>query len=309
MIIKVAVIGAGFMGCNHARVYSELEGCELTGIVDPREAARSNASKFGAPFFSSVAELMAVDRPDAVSVAVPTGKHAEVAGFFLKNGMDVMVEKPIAETAADAVRLVDAAKSTGAVLMVGHIERFNPMVRKIREMLETGSIGRLLSVSTNRLNPSDRLNDSAVLDLMTHDIDVIHYLTGGAMKPLNSSAFFVGGLEKHVTALAQAKGGALCTMNCSLLYPIKRREISLLTENFLVEGNYMTQQLNVYGREGMEAENMRPFVKTEEPLKMELNHFLDCVRQRGDPEVTGEDGARVLDAALAIRGLCSGGTA
>ena len=182
-IIKVGVIGAGAMGKSHARIYSEMANTELVAVCDKDEAEVKEVSeKYNAKPFTDYKEIN--DDLDAVSICVPTKLHKDVALFFIKKGINVIVEKPIANNLDEAKELIDAAKENNIKLMVGHVERFNPVVTEIKKRLDNNELGKIYNISAFRFSPfPHRVIDVGVtIDLAVHDIDVMLYLNGSGIK-------------------------------------------------------------------------------------------------------------------------------
>src|SRR3990172_3883340 len=153
-MIKVAVIGVGAMGRNHARVYAELDGVELVGVADSnQELANDVADKYRVKAYGSYQELLKQERPDAVSVVVPTAMHEEVGTIALQSGAHVLIEKPIASTVEEGKRLIALAEELGRKLTVGHIVRFNPAIRALRQKLQAGELGRIFQIVCRRVGP------------------------------------------------------------------------------------------------------------------------------------------------------------
>ena len=192
----IGVIGAGVMGMNHIRVLREL-GCDVV-VSDISQESLKRAEAMGVTGFRDYTDIKDVD---AVTIASPTKLHFDIATHFLERGIPTLVEKPITENVSDAKALVSLSKRNDTILMVGHIERFNPMVKKVKEIIDSGYLGTILHLSTYRLNPSGRANDSAVLDLSTHDIDVLRYLIGAEISSIYAEAVYRDGIEKHVSAI------------------------------------------------------------------------------------------------------------
>ncbi len=295
--MKVGVVGAGMMGSLHSRVYYELPGVELAAVVDKDlEKARKTAEKYGARAFSDMKEL--VGKVDAVTVAVPTSLHKDVSVFFLKNGIDVLVEKPMALTIEEADEMIKTAEENNRVFMVGHIERFNPAIGALREMVKNEKI---YEIETRRRNPFiSRINDcGVVLDLMVHDIDVVRYITGETPK----IDYVVGGSvkSKHEDwAKVFVRYGDIPAVHLSDRRTQKKiRNIEVTCEDKLIVVDYFRQTINVYSQakiiygtiptfaEKMETVNVRG-----EPLKLELSEFMDCVKTRRKPCVDGEEGKK-----------------
>ena len=318
--IKVAVVGIGYMGFSHLRTYSEMKNCNVVGVVDKFPENLEKARKmFRVDAYEDVRELLKNTDVDAVSVAVPTDLHDSVAVPLLERGINVLLEKPIAPTLEGAEKIIKAAKQGGSTLMIGHVERFNPMVRKAKEIIDNDKSVRFCGAY--RMNPPGRSSDSAIIDLSTHDIDVLRYILGSDVKKIGADAIFSNGTEKHVVINLTFDSGVKSTVVSSLMYPIKRRELVVLSENMLLEGNYMTQDINIYRKYGVkepkdyfqslmgtiEYELLMPFVQKGEPLKLEIEHFVECVRTGSKPLVTGEEGRRALEIALEVSRLCRNG--
>jgi UDP-N-acetylglucosamine 3-dehydrogenase len=178
--LRAGVIGVGAMGKNHARLYSQLPGVELVGVADSNEAlAASIARQYECQHYTDYSDLLA-QRLDLVSIVVPTTLHKQAALAAISSGVNVLVEKPISDAVENADEMIEAARRKGVKLMVGHVERFNPAVIKLKELVDEGLLGEVVSISTRRVGPHNpRIRDvGIILDLGAHDIDVMHYLYG-----------------------------------------------------------------------------------------------------------------------------------
>jgi len=178
------------MGKNHARLYSELAGVQLIGVADANESlADSIARSYGCKAYTDYRDLLAADL-DAVSVVVPTTLHRQVALDAIKKGINVLVEKPVADTVGHADEIMRAARRNKVKLMVGHVERFNPAITKLKELIDGGLLGKVVSISAKRVGPyNPRIRDvGIVLDLGTHDIDIMSYLYGEKVRQVYASA-------------------------------------------------------------------------------------------------------------------------
>jgi UDP-N-acetylglucosamine 3-dehydrogenase len=309
--LRVGVIGAGAMGRNHARILDEIDRAELVAVVDEAPTVREAVGKaLGCPTYATVNEAIAAGL-DAAAVAVPTAHHHAVALKLIDAGVHVLIEKPIAATAEQAHHLIARAAAEGVVLTVGHIERFNPAVRTLYEAIRGEDI---ISIAVSRVGPfPPRINDvGIVVDLGVHDIDLIRWLSGSEIIEHQSLLTRArGGYEDVAFLQFRLESGALAHINTNWLTPYKERRISVSTpERFIVcdmllrtvnefssfspgasnplsNGSFMSQSLNV------------PFV---EPLRVEIKAFLDAVEGRAPPAVSGEDGLRSLEVALACLG-------
>lgn len=317
MALNVLVLGAGAMGGNHVRVYSELKETNRIAVVDSdREALdKIKAKKFEkVAAYQSAAEALKAERIDAASVAVPTNLHYKAAGELLAKGIDLLVEKPITESIEDGKKLVVQAAREGLVLMVGHIERFNPAVQALKKNLNL--IGEPFYASAHRFGiPTQRDVGEAFLDQAVHDVDVISYLVGKYPKKVSATeAKIVDAKSNDLCAAIYEFDSFKATVEANRVVPIKSRELVVLGRKGAARLEYISQDLSIIRAEHVETKyhtfdeivlrvgrgtEIKPYFAKEEPLKLELQHFLDCVAHERKPLVTGEDGVRALAAALA----------
>lgn len=294
--MRVGVVGVGSMGQNHARIYSGLKGVKLVGVADAdasrgKLVAETNKTKA----FTDYRDLLR-EGVDAVSVVVPTALHFEVASFFLKNGVNCLVEKPITPTLEEGRALVDLAKEQGKKLMVGHIERFNPAVQKAKHIIDEGLLGKVLIISTRRVGPySPRITDvGIIIDLATHDIDVSRYLTGMEPDGICSAYGSIKHAKEDHAIILLDFGGCAASIEVNWFTPHKVRTAVITGTGGIAYMDYIEQTLTVYNSEW----KMEPKIEKEEPLKKELMHFADCVATGREPLVNGEEGLRTLGVAL-----------
>jgi len=317
--LRIAVVGVGHLGRHHARLLGELD-CTLVAVADVDERARAQAEQaYAVPAMADYREL--AGRVDAVTVAVPTRLHREVAGFFLQHDIDVLVEKPIADSVGAGQQLVDLARRHGRVLQVGHVERFNAVLQSIAEF---GRSARY--IESHRLAPfSFRSTDiGVVLDLMIHDLDLVLALVDSEIASVDAfgGAVFTAA-EDMASAIIKFKNGAVAhlTANRVALKPLRKMRVfspagyaSLdfhTAQGMLVRKNpgWDLRQLDIEGIDTAQVGDLYKFVfegllsvqefKLDEgnPLRDELESFLQCVRTRGTPRVTGEDGLAAVAAA------------
>ncbi len=298
-MVKVGVVGVGNIGRHHARIYKELEkeieGLKLVGVVDKDpERAEAIGKKYGVNYFTDYHELIKTGL-DAVSIAVPTSLHKKITIDFLKAGIHVLVEKPMALTAKEAEEMLYEARKADRVLMVGHIERFNPAVIKLKEILERGYVGKPLVFSAKRVGPypPQIMDTDVVRDLAIHDIDVIYYLLN---RPQIKNIIVRGGsithpkgLMDYTVVLLETKD-AIGVVEANWLTPYKVRELTVVGEKGIARLDYREQTLSIYDKEF----NINVRIPKEEPLKNELRHFINCVLGREKPKVPGEDALTVL---------------
>jgi len=297
MRIKVGVVGVGHLGKEHARIYSQLPECELVGVhdLDPAAAARI-AKKVRCPVSPSSEALAAV--ADAVSVVVPTTAHFDVARVFLERGKDVFVEKPIAETTSQAQELVRMAQMAGRILQVGHVERFNPVLSYLEKNLREPKF-----IEAHRLSPyPGRGTDvSVILDLMIHDLDVIMYLVRSPLVSFDAVGVPVlSSTEDIANARLKFANGCVANITTSRISPEKMRKIRVFSADSYISLDYQNQEGLIYWKEAGSIQREKVPVKKDEPLKLELASFVESVRRHSEPKVSGEQGKRALDVAVAI---------
>ena len=316
---RVALIGLGAMGRNHLRVLSDLEGVELAAVCDMDEKVVATASrKHSVAGYVSWAEMLERERLDAAVVAVPTRFHLDVGLAVLERGLHVLIEKPIATTLEEGRRLVAAARDEDRVFAVGHSERFNPAVRELRRRVAAGEIGRIYQIQARRLGPFPaRIRDvGVVIDLVTHDLDVMYTLAGSEVQRLygETEQRIHTDHEDILNALLKFESGMLGVLQVNWLTPTKIREISVLGERGMFVCNYLTQELRYYKNAEVESDpggDPHPRAVTEgeavtfpigqgEPLRLELQAFVQAVRGERAIEVDGEAGLRALHLALAV---------
>jgi UDP-N-acetylglucosamine 3-dehydrogenase len=318
-VTRLGLIGAGSMGRNHLRVLADLEGAELVAVCDQDPATRSAAArKYGVATHGTWNEMFEREKLDAVVVAVPTQFHLEVARAALASGLHVLVEKPIAANLEEGKALIQAAAQADRILAVGHIERFNPAVRELKRRVEAGELGRVYQVHAVRNGPfAPRVRDvGVVIDLATHDLDVMYEVVGSEVKRLyaETEQRIHTEHEDLLNALLKFDSGAIGVLQANWLTPTKIRQLSVLGEKGLFVANYLTQELTYYKNANIEldwdsqnnpsgvseGEMVRYPVVQAEPLRLELKSFLSSVATGGPPEVDGNAGLRALQLAEAL---------
>ncbi|MBI5190004.1 MAG: Gfo/Idh/MocA family oxidoreductase [Nitrospirae bacterium] len=304
--IKVGVVGVGYLGQHHARIYSELKDVELVGVVDTDiDRAKEIAKKFKTQAFSSHKEL--IGKVKAVSIVAPTSLHHAIAKDFLEAGIDVMLEKPITVTVEEADDLIAVADRNSLIFQVGHLERFNSAVMKMVEMTTTPKF-----IECNRLSPfPDRSTDvDVVLDLMIHDIDIILSLVQSPVKSI--SAVGIAVISQNVdiaNARMEFESGCVANITSSRISLKKERKIRLFQPDTYISLNYQDQEIYAYHRipnkkdpEGKpDITGGKVKVVKEEPLKAELAAFAASVRDRSRPLVSGREGREALEVAMRVQ--------
>jgi predicted dehydrogenase len=298
--LKIGVIGVGVMGSNHARVLSEMAGVTLVGVADPdRAQCDLVARNLGCAVFADLEGLIA-SGVEAVTIAAPTHLHHDLALACIARGLHVLVEKPIVPTVEEGRAIVAAARRAGVTLMVGHVERFNPAVESIKRAIKGQNI---LSIAITRVGPfPPRMsNVGVVIDLAVHDIDLIRWFTDSEIaeiQPQLSSAV----AEREDIALLQFRtaSGVLAHINTNWLTPFKARTIHVATRDKYLIGDLLTLQVTeCFGFQPDGSYSMRHLsVGYAEPLRAELRAFVDAIRDRRAPPVTGEEGVASLEVAI-----------
>jgi UDP-N-acetylglucosamine 3-dehydrogenase len=314
--LRAAVLGVGAMGAHHARLYAAMDDVDLVAIADQGDGLDALARRYGCAGYRDHAALLARERPDVVSVAVPTSAHLDVALAALAAGCHVLVEKPIAATSAQGEELARAAESSGLVLAVGHIERFNPAVRRLRDLIEAGILGRITSCVARRVGVMPpRVRDAdIVIDLAVHDVDVLDYLLGCYPDRVRATGgrAWLSDRTDHAEILLDYAGVG-CFIQVNWLTPVKIRTLAVTGESGYCELNYVTQELLVYRAPdqspvGTFEEFVRRYGETEaaivpversEPLRLEVEGFLGAVGG-GGAVVSPEDAIAALRVAEQI---------
>jgi predicted dehydrogenase len=299
---RVGVIGVGHLGRHHARLLAELAGAELAAVVDTvPERAAAAAEKTGVRAISDYRELLG--QVDAVTVAVPTELHREIALPFLERGTAVLVEKPIARSLAEADELIAAARTSSAVLAVGHTERYNPAVSAVLPLVTSP---RFIEVHRLGAFPDRSLDIDVVFDLMIHDLDVILAMVKSEVTAIEAVGVPVL-TDRYDIANARLRfaNGCIANVTASRISKDRVRKIRFFQPDAYISIDYAAQEVEGYRlvrREGQRPEiqgGQLPIVH-EEPLKRELVDFIGAVRSRRTPLVTGEAGRRALALAQAI---------
>ncbi|MFH5801505.1 Gfo/Idh/MocA family oxidoreductase [Haladaptatus sp. CMAA 1911] len=302
----VGVIGVGNMGRHHARVYRELPNTDLVGVYDvDTEQAKSVAEKCG----TVVLELDdLLDAADVVSIAVPTKYHHEMATKCIQRGIHILIEKPFVLHRKEGEELIEMAEENDVIIQVGHIERFNPAVVALRDIIPDIDI---ISITARRLGPPlDRqMPDSVVKDLMIHDLDILFWLIN---ESVTSMAAF-GGDHEYATVDFQFENGSIGSLTASRVTQQKVRELEITAQQCQIVIDYIDQSVEIYRHslpEYIESDGdiryrhesivERPMVENTEPLKNEISSFLNSVRSGDEPVVTAEDGLQALDYVLDI---------
>ena len=307
-LIRTAVIGVGSLGQHHARNYSELAELgttEFIGVCDTNEAnAKTIAEKSNCQYFTDWRDLL--DKVDAVSIVTPTESHCEIACAFLEKGVNVLVEKPIARTLAEADLMIKTAEKSGAKIMVGHLERYNPAMVALRP-----HVTKPLYFEIHRVSPfpNRSLDVDVVLDVMIHDLDAIQWLVGADVKVSEIRAVGIPVISNKVDAAnarIEFENGAVANITASRIGTEKIRKTRFYQTNSYVVLDYATKFASVTSLAPdapiplLGIKINRLVIEDIEPLQAELTAFIDALIHDKTPPITAEDGRRALSLALGV---------
>ena len=298
--VRIAVIGAGAFGRNHLRVIHQSQDADLAGIldIDPKRAAEA-AAPYGCPVFQALEELAA--KADAAIVATPTVTHAQVGSRLIELGLDVLVEKPIAQDPAAARSLLEAAARCDKILQVGHLERFNPAVIALESV-----VGHPLFFEVHRLSEfSPRsLDVDVVLDLMIHDIDIILSLMRRQPDEIRAAGISILSSKVDIANVRlQFPGGCIANLTASRVSTERVRKLRLFQPHEYISLDYSRQDAIRFRVKPPMAIDFAPLpVKKDEPLRLELAGFVESVGTRRPPRVTGEQALAAIEVAHSILG-------
>lgn len=319
--MRVAVIGVGSMGFNHLRVYSELDDVEVVAAAEVNDERRKYIGDyFSVKTYADYRELIEKEKPEAVSIAVPTTEHEVTAGFAMRHGSHVLVEKPIAASVDEGKRLIKLAEEEKKKLMVGHIIRFNPAMQALKKRLDDGELGKVFQIFCRRAGPFPaRIRDvGVVVDLAPHDVDTMRFLTG--LSPMRVFAETEQRIhtahEDMLFGLLRFPEGITGALELNWLTPTKLRETLVLGEKGLFRVDALMQDLYFFEnsqavgdlwsplrtiRGVSEGSMTRYALSRQEPLKAELKAFVDAIRDDAeDMPVSGLDGLEALRISLAL---------
>lgn len=297
--IRVGVIGVGHLGKHHARILAELSGVQLVSVVDKNEAAASEiAGKFRVPFFTDFRQLEG--KVDAVTVVVPTSIHHEVAKFFLERNVHTFIEKPITKTLDEANNLVKLAGEKQLTLQVGHVERFNAAILKLQSLTETPRF-----IECQRMGPfSKRVQDVGVVqDLMIHDIDIVLSIVRSPIKRIDAVGIPVlSDNEDIANAHIVFENGCIANLTASRVTDEVIRKLRVFEMDKYCSLDYANQAITLRRKSNLEEKIIKEELEVHkvEPLRLELEHFIRCIREHKKPLVTIEDGKNALEVALEI---------
>ena len=311
---RIAVVGLGYWGPNLARNFNAIPGCELAWLCDASEDARARVGGAfpGARVTAELDEVLADDSLDAVALATPVATHAALAVQVLEAGKDCFVEKPLAQTVADAERAVAAAEAQGRVLMVGHLLEYHPGVQQLKHLVESGELGeQIYYIYGNRLNLGKlRADENALWSLGAHDVSVVLYLAEEEPWEFvaHGESYLQDGVEDVVFCFLRFPSGLSAHLHLSWLDPHKERRFTVVGSRRMATFDDMALEgkLTVYDK-GFDQDStsygeyitrtggiFSPQIPNVEPLRVECEHFVECVRHRARPRSDGLSGLRVV---------------
>ncbi|MBC7242474.1 MAG: Gfo/Idh/MocA family oxidoreductase [Anaerolineae bacterium] len=312
-LLRAAVIGVGSMGRNHARVYAEMEDVQLIAVADVDQAAAVRvANIYGVRAYADYRMMLEAEPLDLVTIAVPTRLHREVAEEAAAHGVHLFVEKPLAGSVEDARAIIDAARAAGVKLGVGHIERFNPAILQLKVELDAGRLGRMFQLHARRVGPfPPRVEDvGVVFDLATHELNIMEYLANARVVSLyaETEREIHEQHEDLLSGVIKLDNGVVGVLDINWLTPTKIRELSVIGERGMFRVNYLTQELylheNSFFSENWESavalmgvsegRTIKYEIKRKEPLKAELESFVEAIREDKPPAIGGEEGLRAV---------------
>ncbi len=304
--IRVGVVGVGNLGRIHARIYKELPCAELVGVVDYNlSVAEEIGALYDVPAYSDVDRFVKEQRPQALSVVVPTTAHFDVAYNLAKKGIHLIVEKPVTTTVEQATQLLEMAREKNVLLQVGHVERFNSAVRYLSQQITSDP----LCIHSCRQGPfSSRVGDvGVVLDLMIHDIDIVLSLVKSEIVAINAMGRKIHTNHEDIAvAQIEFKSGTIADLQVSRVAERRLRRMDVMTPDKYYSVDFLTQDTMVYHESRQKLSGSiieaieHPLLQKVEPLKQELSHFISCVKDGHQPLVGISDGKRALQVAIEV---------
>lgn len=297
LAIRVGVIGVGYLGQHHARIYSEIEEAELVGVADvQREKAETIAGKYHCKAMNDYRDML--NEVDALSIVTPTTTHYPIALDCLKSGKDILIEKPITVTVKEADHLIRESENSGCIIQVGHLERYNPAVLAAMDLFR-----KPVFIESERLSPFlGRGTDVDVtLDLMIHDIDIILSLIDTPVKEIRAVGAKVLSDKLDVAkAWLEFENGCTALATVSRLSPEKQRKLKVSQEDSYITIDYQNSEIRRYfkNEKGISVDIIKP--EKKEPLKEELKDFIRCVQVREKPRVSAIEGRNALKVVMEI---------
>lgn len=314
--LKAGVIGIGSMGKNHARVYSELELTTLQAVSDiDKNLLNKFKDLYGVNTYENYNEMLSNEKLDLISIVVPNSLHKTVSLEVMAQNIPTLLEKPIASTVLEGNEIVDYAEKNNIKLMVGYLERFNPAIKELKKRLDKGELGKIYSIKVDRIGPSStRKRDSGVLlNLGIHDLDIISFLIN--KEPIRANAEIIKGIYSNYTdlfhGLLRFQDNIVASLNVNWISPTKIRRLHVTGEKGMFIADYLTQDLYFYQNanhqeeirsqdflevlKGVSEGNMIKYnIQRKEPLKLEIEHFVECIKNNKEPTINGREAMKSL---------------
>ncbi len=317
-MLRTAVIGIGNMGKHHARIYSELQNTELVAVCDlNKELGEETAKKFNCRYYNSYKDMLAKEKLDIVSIAVPTSFHKDVAVYVLNHKINVLLEKPISNSINDADEIINAAEKNNVKLLIGHVERYNPAVVKLKEMIKNGVFGEIISIDAKRVGsyPPQIKDSDVVIDVAIHDVDIINFLYESFPDNIFSNkGVAIGTNRSDYVGILMNYGKKSGSVLCNWVTPVKIRGLAVTGTKAYAELNYMTQELKLFESEVVKAvDDFGDFVvkfgnpsvvdltpEKQEPLKMEIMNLVAAAEGKEGLKIKPEEAKKALEIVLKI---------
>lgn len=295
--VRVGIIGVGYLGMQHARILSYLEEAELIGVADVDfKKAMEIGNRHGVGYYQNYEEML--DKVDAAIVSTPTSEHYPISMKLLRHGKSVLVEKPITQTIEQGEELVEEAKHNGLILQVGHLERFNPAVEAVENMIEGP---RFIEVQRLGSFSARSLDIDVVLDLMIHDLDIIMAMIKDEVSVIRASGIHVLSEKIDIAnARLEFRTGCVATLTASRVHQGKVRKLRIFEPTIYYSIDYIDQEVKVFPLDKSQTDIKTLRIQKEEPLKKELKNFLQCIRTGVTTKVSGEEGLRALRLAYGV---------
>jgi len=316
--VKVAVIGTGNMGKFHVNNYHKMKIANLVAIADIDEKKGMKMAKdFSCNFYADFKEMIEKEKPEYVSIVVPTKLHKKIALYCISKGINVLVEKPISNNLVDAQKIIDAAKKKGVKLYIGHIERFNPVIEQIKKIITSGKLGKISSIIVRRVGiyPPQIKDANVIIDLAVHDIDIVSYLLQRAPNKIEANGGkAISGNRVDYIDIFMKYGDVSVLLQSNWITPVKIRNLSITGSKGYLEMDYITQEITMFETKYNKLpdsygdlvvkfgtpKKVKVNVKKEEPLKRELTAFLSGSKKLEKYAITPMQAKKTLDIALKI---------
>ncbi len=296
--MKIGIIGVGGWGKNHVRALSELDALSCICDID-YERANTLAKKYSINAYTSISQMLDSERLDGIIISTPTSTHFRIAKEVIERGISILLEKPFTKSLEEAKELIRLAKRNNVVLTAGYIERFNPVIKHTKSLLDSKSLGDVLMLEFHRENRRPtRISDvGIILDTSVHDIDTAIYLLNEMPSIVFARSGKKSGENEEYAFITLGFNGKSASLVANWITPKKMRNFSVICTEGIINGNFITQELRIESDDN----TIIPRIDYKEPLILELQNFINAINGKEEPLVTAEDALntlRVADAAL-----------